>query len=111
MKRRKRNERLSFYVTKAEKDAIEARARLFGTENLSSYLRKIAIDGYILKLSIPELNELLSLMRRAGNNINQIAYRANSTGRVYQADLDEIKSKQDKMLDIMGKALKSLSRL
>ena len=111
MKRRKRNIRLEFYVTQEEKDAIEARMRLYGTENLSAFLRKIAIDGYVLKLDLPELKELLTLMRYAGNNINQIAYRANSTGRLYQADIDEIKQKQEKLLETAGNILRSLSRL
>ena len=111
MMRRKRNIRLEFYVTQEEKDAIEARMRLYGTENLSAFLRKIAIDGYVLKLDLPELKELLTLMRYAGNNINQIAYRANSTGRLYQADIDEIKQKQEKLLETAGNILRSLSRL
>ena len=111
MMRRKRNIRLEFYVTQEEKDAIEARMRLYGTENLSAFLRKIAIDGYVLKLDLPELKELLTLMRYAGNNINQIAYRANSTGRLYQADIDEIKQKQEKLLETVGNILRSLSRL
>lgn len=111
MKRRKRNIRLEFYVTQEEKDAIEARMRLYGTENLSAFLRKIAMDGYVLKLDLPELKELLTLMRYAGNNINQIAYRANSTGRLYQADIDEIKQKQEKLLETAGNILRSLSRL
>ena len=111
MKRRKRNIRLEFYVTQEEKDAIEARMKLYGTENLSAFLRKIAIDGYVLKLDLPELKELLTLMRYAGNNINQIAYRANSTGRLYQADIDEIKQKQEKLLETAGNILRSLSRL
>ena len=111
MKRRKRNIRLEFYVTQEEKNAIEARMRLYGTENLSAFLRKIAMDGYVLKLDLPELKELLTLMRYAGNNINQIAYRANSTGRLYQADIDEIKQKQEKLLETAGNILRSLSRL
>ena len=111
MKSRKRNIRLEFYVTQEEKDAIEARMRLYGTENLSAFLRKIAMDGYVLKLDLSELKELLTLMRYAGNNINQIAYRANSTGRLYQADIDEIKQKQEKLLETAGNILRSLSRL
>jgi len=111
MKHRKRNLRLEFYVTQEEKDAIEARMRLYGTENLSAYLRKIALDGYILRLELPELKELLTLMRYAGNNINQIAYRANSTGRIYPADIEEIKLKQDKLLETAGGILRSLSKL
>ena len=48
------------------------RDRQYGTENLSAYLRKMALDGYVVKLELPELKELVSLMRRSSNNLNQL---------------------------------------
>ena len=95
--RRKRNVKLEFWVTPDEKAQIEQKMSELGTENLSAYLRKMAIDGRILKLDLPELRELLSLMRRYSGNLNQIAKRVNSTHRVYAADLDDIQTSQAKL--------------
>ncbi len=85
---------MHFYVTQAEYDLIMRNMALAGTVNLSAYLRKMAIDGRIIKLDIPEIKELLSLLRRANANINQIAKQANASGRVFDTDLQEIRQYQ-----------------
>ncbi len=72
MAKRKREIVLRFRVTPDERSMIEAKMSQLGTSNMAAYLRKIAIDGYVVKLDLPELRELVSLLKRAGNNINQI---------------------------------------
>ena len=57
---------------------------------MSAYRRKMAIDGYVIKLELPELRKMISLLRRANNNFNQIAKHINATGRIYAEDMDEI---------------------
>lgn len=109
--RRKRSVKLEFWVTPDEKEQIEQKMAELGTENLSAYLRKMAIDGRILKLDLPELRELLSLMRRYSGNLNQIAKRVNSTGRVYAADLEDIQSSQAALWQNVRDLLLSLARL
>ena len=73
MKKRKQNIPIMFWVTEQERDLTEQRMAQIGTTNMSAYLRKIAIDGYVLKLDLPELKEMISLLRRSSNNLNQIA--------------------------------------
>lgn len=68
-----------------------------GTRNMSAYLRKIAIDGYVVKLELPELKEMISLLRRSSNNLNQLAKRANETGRVYDADVEDVLQNQERL--------------
>lgn len=68
-----------------------------GTVNLSAYLRKIAIDGYVVRLELPELQEMIMLLRRSSNNLNQLTRRANETGRVYDADLEDILQNQEQL--------------
>ncbi len=109
--RRKRNVKLEFWVTPDEKAQIEQKMSELGTENLSAYLRKMAIDGRILKLDLPELRELLSLMRRYSGNLNQIAKRVNSTGRVYSADLEDIQTSQAKLWRTVRDLVLSLAKL
>lgn len=108
---RKRNVKLEFWVTPDEKAQIEQKMAELGTENLSAYLRKMAIDGRILKLDLPELRELLSLMRRYSGNLNQIAKRVNSTGRVYSADLEDIQSSQAALWQAVRDLVLSLAKL
>lgn len=87
MAKRKREIVLRFRVTAEERGMIEEKMAQLGTENMAAYLRKMAIDGYIVKLDLPELKELVSLLRRSGNNLNQIAKRVNETSRIYAADI------------------------
>lgn len=63
-----------------ELELIKQKMALYGTENMSAYLRKLAIDGYILRLELPEL---VSLMRRISNSENQIAKKLNASDRIY----------------------------
>ena len=94
---RKRNIQIIFWVSEEEREQIQAKMDQVGTENLSAYLRKIAIDGYILKLDLPELREMISLLRRSSNNLNQIAKRLNETGRFYAADMEDILQRQEQL--------------
>ena len=94
---RKRNVQIIFWVSEEERKQIQAKMEQVGTENLSAYLRKIAIDGYILKLDLPELREMISLLRRSSNNLNQIARRLNETGRFYAADMEDILQRQEQL--------------
>lgn len=67
---RVRKVQLNFRVTEREKQLIEDRMQEMGSTNREAYLRKIAIDGMLVKLEVPELKEIVSLMRRTSNNVN-----------------------------------------
>lgn len=97
MAKRKRNIVIRFRVTPEEREMIESKMAQFGTSNMAAYLRKISIDGYVVRLNLPELREMVSLLRRSGNNINQIAKRVNETSRIYDADIDCLKENQEKI--------------
>lgn len=79
--------------------------------NMAAYLRKMAIDGYVVKLELPELREMVSLLRRSSNNLNQIARRVNSTNRVYNEDIQEILRTQEKLWEIANTVLTSLASI
>ena len=111
MAHRKRTVQLHFMVTEHERELIRQKMELLGTRNLGAYLRKMAIDGYIVKLDLPELSELLSLLRRTSNNINQVARRAHQTGNVYDTDLEDILQKQEKLWAGVNEILARLSSL
>ena len=97
MAKRKRNIVIRFRVTPEEREMIESKMAQFGTSNMAAYLRKISIDGYVVRLDLPELCEMVSLLRRSSNNLNQIAKRVNETSRIYDADIDCLKENQEKI--------------
>lgn len=111
MANRKRNIMVRFRVTPEEKSMIEEKMTQVGTTNMEAYLRKISIDGYILKLDLPELKEMISLLRRSSNNLNQIAKRMNQTGRLYGEDLDDILQNQERLWQAANEILAKLSAL
>ena len=102
---------LKVRVNQQEKEIIQQKMQQLGTTNMGAYLRKMAIDGFILKLDMAEMKEMLSLMRRISSNINQIAKRANETGRVYDTDLEEIQNQQEELWSAMREMLQKFSVL
>lgn len=82
-----------------------------GTANMGAYLRKMALDGYILRLDLLELKEILSQLRYMGNNVNQIAKRANEVGVIDEMDIRGVSKRQERMLEQMARLLEKLSGL
>ena len=111
MKNRKRPERIAFYVTPEEKERIHAKMAQLGTGNMGAYLRKMAIDGYVVNLDLPELRELTKLLRRSSANLNQLTKRAHETARIYDADLESLRAEFDKLLDAASAVLEKLTAL
>lgn len=85
--------------------------RQMGTANLSAYVRKMALDGYVLRLDLPELREMVSLMRRMSNNINQVAKRANESGRIYETDISEMTANQEKLWKELRDLMSRMSQI
>ena len=109
--KRNRTEQIKFWATPEEKDLILKKMALYGTSNMGAYLRKMAIDGYVIKLELPELKEMIRLLGIANNNINQIARSLNSTGRIYEVDIQEIRDRIDGLYDYARKILDSLAKI
>lgn len=107
----RRNYRFIFRLNDDELKLIKNKMELFGAQNMSAYLRKMAIDGYVINLDIPEISELISLLRRASNNINQIAKKVNSTDRIYEREIKEIQNFQEEIWSKTDLILKKLSVL
>ena len=106
---RVRKVQLNFRVTEREKELIEDRMQEIGTTNREAYLRKIAIDGMLVKLEVPELKEIVSLMRRTSNNVNQIARRLNENGRIYEVDITDIQNQQEQLWDMLNTLITKIS--
>ena len=102
---------LKFRVTAEERALIEQKMEQLGTTNMAAYLRKMAVDGYVVNLELPELREMVSLLRRSSNNLNQLTRRVHETGRFYDADLEELRQSYDGLWGAAQKILTSLAKL
>ena len=108
---RVRKVQLNFRVTDREKELIEGRMQELGTTNREAFLRKIAIDGMIVKLEVPELKEILSLMRYSSNNINQLAHRLNESGRIYEVDLAQVQAQHEQLWNMLNSLMEKLNAI
>ena len=111
MAKRKRDVPLLFWVSPEEKALIQKKMEQIGTTNLSAYVRKMAIDGYVVNLELPELREMVSLLRRSSNNLNQLTRRVHETGRFYDADLEDLRQSHEKLWDAASSIVTSLAKL
>ena len=100
-----------FKVSEKERNLIEQKMALAGVRNMSAFIRKMSIDGYVINLEIPELDKCEKLLRYISNNANQIARTLNSGGAVYPDEVNDICTKQDETNRLFGEILAQLSRL
>ncbi len=98
-------------VTKEEWKKIHDRMREAGMKNMSAYIRKMALNGYLIHLDLSDVREVLRLLRISSNNLNQYAKRANETGSIYETDIKELQKTHQKLLSMMGEILDRLSSI
>ena len=103
--RSKRSVRIEFVVSEQESELIKERMEQIGVTNLSAYLRKMAVDGYIINLDMTDIQEMTRLLRICSNNLNQYAKRANETGSVYAADIEDLNIRLDGLWNAAKKLL------
>ena len=101
MKNRTRPARIEFRVTEQERQLIQKKMEQLGTKNMGAYLRKMAIDGYIIKVDYTKQKKLAAAISRVAGNINQICRRINQTGHFYEDDIVELKAKQCEIWELL----------
>ena len=111
MAKQKRDVLLKVRVTPEERALIRQKMALLGTDNMAAYMRKMAIDGYVVKLDLPELREMVSLLRYSSNNLNQLTRRVHETGRVYAADMEDILQNQERIWQAASGILSRLAAI
>ena len=102
---------LGFKASASEEALIRQKMRLVGTTNKSAYIRAMALNGYILKLDLPELSEAVRLIGYLGSNVNQIAERLNERGSIYEMEMEEILEKQKEIQGILREILQKLNQI
>ena len=105
----KRNTTVKFRLSESELSMIQEKMKEYGTDNMSAYLRKMAVDGYVVKIELPELKEMIRLLSNYSNNINQIAKRVNASGTIYAEDFNEIRQSQERIWQAAEQIIRSLA--
>lgn len=108
MQNRTRNVQIKFWVTPEERKLIEQKMAQLPTKRIGAYMRKMAIDGYIIYTDLSEFKEFQKELQAIGRNINQIAKRINSTGSAYDTDIAEIKERLDEIWRLQRTMLSTL---
>ena len=107
MANRKRNIQMKFWVTEEEKRLIDEKMSQLPTKRYGAYLRKMAIDGYIIQVDTTDIKEMTRSLGAIGRNINQIARRVNAGGPTYQADMEEIRERLEQIWQLQRRILLS----
>ena len=107
----KRDEIIILRLTKTEKNRIYEKMFSMGIRSLSAYIRKMALDGYCLHLDLKELQRMAYLLQMCSNNLNKYAKAANENGRVYAADMEDLRQRLDELIEIGRQILSRLAEL
>ena len=107
----KKTVRMQLVISQKEADLIKERMAELGITNLSAYLRKMAVDGYMIHLDTGDIQEMVRLLRICSNNLNQYARRANETGSIYAADVEDLRERLDGLWNQMDRLLRGFANI
>ena len=107
----KRNIQIHFRLTQSEAERLRAKMKEAGIQSQGAYLRKMALDGYCVRLDLQDVREMVSFLRRCSNNLNQYARRANETGSIYLADLNDLQERMQQLWQLTREILVRLSSI
>ena len=102
---------LKVRISPEDKERIRAKMEEAGILNMSAYIRKMALDGICVRLDLAEVRQLIVLLQRCSNNLNQYAKRANETGSVYAADIEDLQSRLDEIWELSRQSLARLANI
>ena len=94
-----------------ERELIRQKMQEAGISNMAAYIRKMAIDGYVVKLDLTDVKEVARLLRINSNNINQYAKRANEGGSIYEEDIRDIQRGQEEIWSLLKEILQRLAAI
>ena len=108
---RERNQEIHVLLLPEEMERIKQKMAELGIINRSAYVRKMALDGYCINLDLTDMKEMVSLLRRCSNNLNQYAKRANETGSIYAEDIWDLQTRQSEIWEIAKEMLARLATI
>lgn len=108
--KRRRSVHLNVMVTPEEQKLIYERMAEAGIRNMGAYMRKMALNGYVLHVDLSDVRELVALQRRSANNLNQVAIHANTYG-VYPEEIKQLQRDYADLWESLSELLKKLSEV
>ena len=108
---RERNQEIHVLLLPEEMERIKQKMAELGIINRSAYVRKMALDGYCINLDLTDMKEMVSLLRRCSNNLNQYAKRANESGSIYARDIRDLQTRQSEIWEIAKEMLARLATI
>ncbi len=105
------NEKLKIRISPEDKERIKLKMEDAGILNLSAYVRKMALDGICIRLDLKDVRQLTVMLRRCSDNLNQYAKRANETGSIYAADIEDLQNRLDEIWELSRQSLASLAAI
>jgi len=100
-----------FMVSQAEYDLIHERMTEAGTKNMGAYIRKMALNGYVLHTDLSPVKELVSLQRRCSNNLNQIAVSVNTYGGATPKEITALQRDYAALWEPLSDLIKQLAEI
>lgn len=108
---KERTEEIHVLFLPDEMERMKRKMDEVGMKNRSAYVRKMALDGYCVKMDLSDIRELVSLLRRCSNNLNQYARKANSTGCIHKSDIRDLQKRLEEIWLLMKEILARLSEI
>ena len=102
----RRDQDVHFLASKEEVQRIHEKMDELGIRSMGAYLRKMALDGYCINLDLQDVKELVSLLRRCSNNLNQY-----ETGNIYESDIRDLQERLEEIWTDMKEVLVCLSSI
>ena len=102
---------ISLRLDQNEVERISQKMEEVGMHNRSAYIRKMALDGYCIKLDFSELDELMRLLSICSNNLNQYAKRANTDGSIYKEDIEDLRTRFDDLFQAGTRIVRTIEEL
>lgn len=110
-KRRRRPIQLHVMISEEELEQIKERMTEVGISNMGAYIRKMALNGYVLHVDLAPVRELISLQRRCSNNLNQVAIQANTYGGIYPENIKTLQRDYADLWDPLSELLTKVSKI
>ena len=106
-----RKRQIKLALSRDEEELIRKKMASIGTSNMNAYLRKMAIDGLIVRLDDPEIKELVSLLAGTRDRLDEILGRLKDGGTAGRDDLDGIRADQRRLIELANGILFRLAAI
>ena len=108
---RKRSIRIVFYLDESEAGLVKGKMEQAGIRNREAYIRKMILDGYVVRLDLSDVRKMVQLLSNATSNLNQIAKRANETRSIYKSDISDLQAHYEKLWEQAAAILRGLAKV